>query len=117
MRTILKAEYGSKDYIREGELTSTEITEILKIRLHMIEVNENYRKEQTSCQFCLGNLETTEHVLLHCLKTKMIRNDIVKIRDVVNFEDPSTHNVIHLLKIYERLKKIKILDRQKTKEN
>ena len=108
MRTTLKTEYGGKKYIEDGNLTSSEIAEVIKIRLHMIELNENFRKDERPCQFCEEHKESTEHVLLECEKIEFIRKDIIRNKNI-EFEDSSTENVKDLLMIYKRLKKILVL--------
>ena len=74
----------------------------------MIELNENFRKDERPCQFCEEHKESTEHVLLECEKIEFIRKDIIRNKNI-EFEDSSTENVKDLLMIYKRLKKILVL--------
>ena len=65
MRTVMLNGFEQKMYLK-GTLYPEEVTEIMKIKLHMIEVNENYTKEERNCSQCKVAKESTEHVLMEC---------------------------------------------------
>ena len=77
MRTVVKQEYGMKEYIKKGFLNEDEIREIMKLRLHMGNMRCNYKSayENNQCQFCKLEEETTEHILLRCHSIEYLRAD------------------------------------------
>ena len=77
MRTVLQDKFEKKKYISDGFLSEKEIGEIMKIRLHMGNMKDNYRESSPgNCQFCKEEIETTEHILFECKSLDYLRIDL-----------------------------------------
>ena len=108
MRTVTKSMFGRKEYINEGKLDGKQIAEVMKMRLHMQRMRENFREEgKQMCQFCNKEEETTEHVLLKCKKLEFIREDIERVEEIT-VEDCRTEAVIRMLTVWKRIEKMMI---------
>ena len=68
-RTIAEDKFERKKYLQECD--SDTIKNVVKIRLHMWQVNCNYKRDNTDskCPLCKKSEDTTEHVL-ECEKAK-----------------------------------------------
>ena len=68
-RTIIEDKWERKKYLQECD--SETIKDVIKIRLHMWQVNCNYKRDNTDtkCPLCKKLEDTTEHVL-ECEKDK-----------------------------------------------
>ena len=68
-RTIVEDKWERKKYLQECD--SDTIKDVIKIRLHMWQVNCNYKRDNTDtkCPLCQKSEDTTEHVL-ECEKAK-----------------------------------------------
>ena len=68
-RTIVEDKWKRKKYLQECD--SDTIKDVIKIRLHMWQVNCNYKRDNTDtkCPLCQKSEDTTEHVL-ECEKAK-----------------------------------------------
>ena len=77
MRSIVKGKFGRKKYL-QGSFSQEEVKELMKIKLHMIECNENFRREEKECSFCkqINSKETTEHVMFECPELQEYRDYI-----------------------------------------
>ena len=62
-RTIVENKWERKKYLQESD--SGTIKDVIKIRLHMWQVNCNYKRDKTDtkCPRCKKSENTTEHVL------------------------------------------------------
>ena len=66
-RTIIEDKWERKKYLQECD--SDTIKDVIKIRLHMWQVNCNCKRDNTKCPLCQKSEDTTEHVL-GCEKAK-----------------------------------------------
>ena len=68
-RTIVQDKWKRNKYFQECD--SDTIKDVIKIRLHMWQVNQNYKRDNTDtkCLFCQKSEDTTENVL-ECEKAK-----------------------------------------------
>ena len=68
-RTIVQDKWERKKYLQECD--SNTIKDVIKIRLHMWQVDCNYKRDNTDtkCPLCQQSEDTTEHVL-ECEKAK-----------------------------------------------
>ena len=62
-RTIVEVKWQRKKYLQECD--SDKIKNVIKIRRHMLQVNCNYKKDNTNtiCPLCKKSEDTTEHLL------------------------------------------------------
>ena len=74
MRTVMQTEYKRKEYMT-GNFSGNEVSEILKLKLHMVKMKANYRdmNEEHVCRLCRKEEETTEHIFYRCSMMKRIR--------------------------------------------
>ena len=77
MRTVLKTGWGLKEYM-EGGFSGDDVREILKVKLHMSMLRDNYKDKNKSleCRLCLKENETTEHIFLKCPILREARQQI-----------------------------------------
>ena len=78
-----------------------EIKEVLLIRLHMIRLKCNYRntEDNSKCQFCSQEEETTEHIIFNCKKIEYLRQDIgLEETDIINDDSKSAVKLAKLMK-------------------
>ena len=70
-RTIVEDKWERKKYLQECD--SDTIKDVIKIRLHMWQVNCNYKRDKigTKCPLCQKSEHTNEHVL-ECEKAKKL---------------------------------------------
>ena len=75
MRTVVKTGWGLKKYMSSGEFSREEVSNILKIKLHMMALKANYKTEnsEVQCRLCYKDTETTEHVLMECSMLRAAR--------------------------------------------
>ena len=75
-RTIQKDKLQMKEYIEKGN--TDDIKDILKIRLHMWDVKQNYPKNDTdtTCPICREEEDTTEHVLNCKVELEKVKHTI-----------------------------------------
>ena len=68
-RTIVEDKWERKKYLQEYD--SDTIKDVIKIRLHMWQMNYNYKRHNTDteCPLCQKSEDTTEYVL-ECEKAK-----------------------------------------------
>ena len=106
MRTVIKGEFGNKRYIDDGQICFSDVSLAMQIRLHMTQQACNYGAKTNSCQFCFDEMETTEHMLLHCKTLQYLRSDI----DILglDLEKTDTESVRKLVKIHKRIDKVMI---------
>ena len=74
MRTVMQTDYKRKNYMMGG-FSGTEVTDILKTKLHMIKIKANYRDsyEEHKCRLCRKEEETTEHIMYQCPILKRVQ--------------------------------------------
>ena len=79
MRTVVKAGFGKKEYITDGNLCPEEVQQLIKIRLHMENMKCNFKSANkcSKCQFCQEEEETTEHILFSCGSLSYLRDDLI----------------------------------------
>lgn len=77
MRSIIENPFGRKNYL-EGSFTSKQITEIIRIKLHMTELKDNYGSS-VKCEFCQQEKESTEHILFQCRNLSDLRENTMPI--------------------------------------
>ena len=106
MEIVLKGGFGKKKYIEDGKISMADISTALKIRLNMINIPYNFGNPTTRCQFCRNEIETTEHILIHCECLRHLRTD-VEISES-RIEEDETDSVEKMLKIYKRINKVMI---------
>ena len=79
LRTVKKKDYGEKNYLK-GNFEAQEVAEIMKIKLHMLNLKMNYTNGTSNseliCRLCYGHLETTEHIFLECKTLQVIREQV-----------------------------------------
>ena len=64
-RTLIEDKWERKKYLQKCDSDSDTIKDVIKIRLHMWQVNYNYKRNNTDtkCPLCKKSEDTTEHVL------------------------------------------------------
>ena len=94
LRTVKKKEYGEKNYLK-GNFDADEVAEIMKIRLHMINLRMNYKNSDISitCRLCYEHQETTEHIFLECKTLNIIREHLKDI-EIDNDQEPMIRNIL-----------------------
>ena len=97
LRTVAIEGFGKKNYM-SGMFNGTEVSEVLKVKLHMIKAKCNYNKgeDRQECRFCYGEGETTEHLFFECKKLEMIRESSLIEKDVVNDEKESVKRILDM---------------------
>ena len=77
MRTVVKTGWGRKKYL-DGKFSRDEVSDILKIKLHMTKYKANYKQEGKTheCRLCLKDSETTEHIFMKCHMLREVRESI-----------------------------------------
>ena len=103
LRTVIKNEYKRKSYITTGNFTEDEIKQIMKIRLHMIEIKGNYPSGDRTCQWCNSNEESTEHVLIECSKLDFIRKEKVEERQLHSEEESDIKAVLQVNQMVQKI--------------
>ena len=74
MRTVVKSGWGRKKYL-DGKFSRDEVSDIIKIKLHMTKFKANYKQEGETheCRLCLKDSETTEHIFMKCHMLREVR--------------------------------------------
>ena len=88
-------------------LDEADIADVMKIRLHMGNMGENFRTLSgvQLCQFCCQAKETTEHVLMECEKLHYLREDLMQW---INVDEATAEATKSILMMSKRVGKIKI---------
>ena len=105
MRTVCKTNFGMKEYL-QGGFTGKEVSDILKTKLHMLELRANYRnlEEQQECRLCRKGEETTEHIFLKCKMLKELREEMrISTSMLESEEEVDCSNIVKIKNICDVL--------------
>ena len=84
MRFTNQKEFKTEEYIKTSNIETS--TQIMKLRLNMVEARANYKANNTSvtCGACKEEDETTEH-LLQCKKYKELTGDDLETDNIQEY--------------------------------
>ena len=93
MRTVVENGFGRKNYLTRYDPET--VKDIMKVKLHMVHVNENFRKEERPCWICRKEKETTEHVMSECKAIEeMIGEEEPEKVDIGSIEDDEVEKMV-----------------------
>ena len=106
LRTIKDEDYTMQDYIKL--LNEQEASTIMKIRLHMVQASENFRRksgEEEKCPLCLRENDTTEHIF-ECKSAQTLRKIWdTEFNHVKSNEISKLKNTIKYIEAYQKMRK------------